>query len=145
MLVAVPNYVRKICATLPVLWRRKASTTYASSVQLELDHVPFKVRTGISLPWILSSHKLHHCSSFPINKFRTHISLRSFSPTTRAQHWQFCSQFLTMSLKSSPESSAEYRWVDGVECLEMYQPGGYHPVMIDDLLHDRYLIQQWTN
>jgi serine/threonine-protein kinase SRPK3 len=37
-----------------------------------------------------------------------------------------------MSPKSSPEPSIEYRWIDGVERLEMYQPGGYHPVMIDD-------------
>jgi serine/threonine-protein kinase SRPK3 len=50
------------------------------------------------------------------------------------------SQFSTMSLKSSPESSIGYRWIDGVERLEMYQPGGYHPVMIDDLLHNRYRI-----
>jgi serine/threonine-protein kinase SRPK3 len=50
------------------------------------------------------------------------------------------SQFSTMSLKSSPEPSIEYRWIDGVERLEMYEPGGYHPVMIDDLLHNRYRI-----
>jgi serine/threonine-protein kinase SRPK3 len=45
-----------------------------------------------------------------------------------------------MSLKSSPELSTEYRWIDGVERLKMYEPGGYHPVMIDDLLHNRYRI-----
>jgi serine/threonine-protein kinase SRPK3 len=50
------------------------------------------------------------------------------------------SQLSTMSLKSSPEPSTEYRWIDGVERLEMYEPGGYHPVMIDDLLHNRYRI-----
>lgn len=50
------------------------------------------------------------------------------------------SQFSTISLKSSPEPSVEYRWIDGVERLEMYEPGGYHPVMIDDLLHNRYRI-----
>ena len=41
------------------------------------------------------------------------------------------------------ESSAppiEYRWIHGVERLELYQRGGYHPVVIDDLLHDRYRI-----
>ncbi|KAH8431022.1 uncharacterized protein LDX57_008683 [Aspergillus melleus] len=34
----------------------------------------------------------------------------------------------------------EYNWIDGVETLEKYQPGGYHPVMIGDLLHNRYRI-----
>lgn len=40
----------------------------------------------------------------------------------------------------SPSESIEYDWIDGVERLEMYEPGGYHPVMINDLLHDRYRI-----
>ncbi len=39
-----------------------------------------------------------------------------------------------------PNESIEYDWIDGVERLDMYEPGGYHPVMIDDLLHDRYRI-----
>lgn len=37
-------------------------------------------------------------------------------------------------------SSIEYHWIDGVECLEIYEPGGYHPVMINDILHKRYRI-----
>jgi serine/threonine-protein kinase SRPK3 len=28
----------------------------------------------------------------------------------------------------------------GGEHLERYEPGGYHPVMIDDLFHNRYRI-----
>lgn len=40
----------------------------------------------------------------------------------------------------APDSTVEYRWIDGVERLELYEPGGYHPVMIDDLLHNRYRI-----
>ncbi|KAL1853982.1 hypothetical protein Daus18300_011571 [Diaporthe australafricana] len=40
----------------------------------------------------------------------------------------------------SPTSSIEYHWIDGVERLELYEPGGYHPVNIDDLLHNRYRI-----
>jgi serine/threonine-protein kinase SRPK3 len=31
----------------------------------------------------------------------------------------------------------EYNWVKGVESLEEYQPGGYHPVMVGDILQDR--------
>ncbi|PYI31658.1 kinase-like protein [Aspergillus indologenus CBS 114.80] len=34
----------------------------------------------------------------------------------------------------------EYKWIKGVETLQNYQPGGYHPIMIGDLLHDRYHI-----
>ena len=33
-----------------------------------------------------------------------------------------------------------YDWIDGAEDLERYEPGGYHPVMIGDVLHDRYQI-----
>ena len=33
-----------------------------------------------------------------------------------------------------------YEYVAGVECLEKYETGGYHPVMIGDILHDRYRI-----
>ncbi|KAF3402144.1 hypothetical protein DPV78_004665 [Talaromyces pinophilus] len=34
----------------------------------------------------------------------------------------------------------KYDWIDGAESLEKYQPGGYHPVMIGDMLHQRYRI-----
>lgn len=33
-----------------------------------------------------------------------------------------------------------YNWIDGAESLEKYRPGGYHPVMIGDILHGRYRI-----
>lgn len=35
----------------------------------------------------------------------------------------------------------EYNWVQGVEDLEDYEPGGYHPTMVGDTMHDgRYYI-----
>lgn len=34
--------------------------------------------------------------------------------------------------------NTKYKWISGVEALEGYRPGGYHPIMIDDILHDRY-------
>ena len=34
----------------------------------------------------------------------------------------------------------KYNWIDGVESLEKYKPGGYHPIMIGDILHSRYRI-----
>lgn len=39
-----------------------------------------------------------------------------------------------------PDKQIEYNWIDGVERLEKYERGGYHPVMIDDLLHGRYRV-----
>lgn len=46
-------------------------------------------------------------------------------------------QFSTMS----PDSTTiEYRWIPNVERLELYEPGGYHPVVIDDVLQNRYRI-----
>src|SRR4051812_7148604 len=46
------------------------------------------------------------------------------------------SRFSTMS----PSETIQYNWIDGVERLELYEPGGYHPVVINDLLHHRYRI-----
>lgn len=34
----------------------------------------------------------------------------------------------------------EYNWIQGAETLEDYRPGGYHPIMIGDNLHERYYI-----
>lgn len=34
----------------------------------------------------------------------------------------------------------QYQYLEGVETLERYYPGGYHPVKIDSLLHGRYHI-----
>ncbi|RJE18622.1 Protein kinase domain-containing protein [Aspergillus sclerotialis] len=34
----------------------------------------------------------------------------------------------------------EYNWIKDVETLEEYHPGGYHPIMVGDVLHGRYHI-----
>lgn len=34
----------------------------------------------------------------------------------------------------------EYNWIDGAESLENYCPGGFHPIMIGDVLRGRYRI-----
>ncbi|KAK0614608.1 kinase-like domain-containing protein [Immersiella caudata] len=44
------------------------------------------------------------------------------------------------SLLAIPPPAFEYQYVEGVEVLEDYRPGGYHPVQIDDRLHSRYRI-----
>ena len=46
------------------------------------------------------------------------------------------SRFLTIAR----DELIKYKWINGAEWLDKYQPGGYHPVMIDDLLHGRYRI-----
>lgn len=45
-------------------------------------------------------------------------------------------RFSTTSLNSP----IEYHWIDEVERLDLYEPGGYHPVVMDGLLHNRYRI-----
>jgi hypothetical protein len=42
--------------------------------------------------------------------------------------------FSTARCDSSGPSGVEYEWIDGVEPLELYEPGGYHPTMVGDLL-----------
>ncbi|KAI1427203.1 kinase-like domain-containing protein [Xylaria sp. FL1777] len=37
-------------------------------------------------------------------------------------------------------TSFQYGYIEGVEDLEDYKPGGYHPIHIDDRLHQRYRI-----
>ena len=34
----------------------------------------------------------------------------------------------------------QYELIDGAESLENYRPGGFHPVVIGDIVHDRYRI-----
>ncbi|KAG6003352.1 hypothetical protein E4U21_002094 [Claviceps maximensis] len=41
---------------------------------------------------------------------------------------------------TASEKLIRYNWIEGVERLEYYKPGGYHPIMIGDLLHGRYRI-----
>lgn len=59
-------------------------------------------------------------------------------PAARRATNKYCSRLCFSTV--SPNSSIEYRWIDGVERLELYEPGGYHPVVINDLLHNRYRI-----
>lgn len=65
-----------------------------------------------------------------------------FCTRVAPRHWtrtRCYSQPAKVSSTSQCASSL-YHWIDGVERLELYERGGYHPVMIDDLLHNRYRI-----
>ncbi|TQV92227.1 hypothetical protein IF1G_09299 [Cordyceps javanica] len=46
-----------------------------------------------------------------------------------------------MAEKGGPrEYRDQYHWIDGAESLEKYRRGGYHPVVIGDILDKRYQI-----
>jgi serine/threonine protein kinase len=38
------------------------------------------------------------------------------------------------------EPFVDYEWIEGVEWLSHYRPGGYHPIYLGDQLHGRYRI-----
>ncbi|OAA34165.1 protein kinase domain-containing protein [Beauveria brongniartii RCEF 3172] len=37
-------------------------------------------------------------------------------------------------------TQSKYQWIDGAEHLPNYSPGGYHPIEIGSVLHDRYRV-----
>ncbi|RAL12333.1 kinase domain protein [Aspergillus homomorphus CBS 101889] len=74
---------------------------------------------------------------------------RLLTTSLRYRPWKPARSLITLSLISSysstttPQSAPcnfEYNWIDGAETLERYTPGGYHPIMVGDLLHNRYKI-----
>ncbi|KAJ0418625.1 kinase-like domain-containing protein [Aspergillus carlsbadensis] len=60
---------------------------------------------------------------------------------SQALHHRFSSPItrLSSSTVAEPDPIA-YHWINGVEALASYQPGGYHPIMIGDTLNNRYRI-----
>lgn len=48
----------------------------------------------------------------------------------------------TLSMPSPPARprAPGYNWIPGVESLDRYEPGGYHPVAIGDVLDKRYRV-----
>jgi len=81
--------------------------------------------------WYLSNSCVHNSSpkSAPLVSPRLSRFCRYISrPTSRRLYSQF------------PKMLSRYNWISGVERLEFYEPGGYHPIMVDDLLYNRYWI-----
>lgn len=72
---------------------------------------------------------LHRPSVGPSSRLFTPLGLVSYSLST-ALHTK----------GDANHHHAEYNWIDGAELLEKYTPGGYHPIMIGDVLHERYRI-----
>lgn len=52
----------------------------------------------------------------------------------------FTSTAMSRCEDNAEDHSLEYNWIDGAENLEKYNPKGYHPIMIGDVLHGRYRI-----
>ncbi|KAJ5197029.1 hypothetical protein N7449_007508 [Penicillium cf. viridicatum] len=48
--------------------------------------------------------------------------------------------FVRLGTIKAEKHRVKYDWIEGVETLEEYQPGGYHPIMVGDVLHSRYHI-----
>ncbi|PGH04947.1 CMGC/SRPK protein kinase [Blastomyces parvus] len=69
-------------------------------------------------------------------------------PICRARRVElsFSSSYSSTTISRGAEDGGEHRvahmynWIDGAEALEKYKPGGYHPIMIGDMLHGRYRI-----
>lgn len=57
----------------------------------------------------------------------------------RLQKLKSCS-FARLASTMAEDHRIKYNWIKGVEALEEYAPGGYHPVMVGDMLKDRYHI-----
>ena len=47
---------------------------------------------------------------------------------------------MSHEVENTMDHHIKYNWIDGAEPLEKYRPGGYHPIMVGDILHDRYRI-----
>lgn len=89
----------------------------------------------VSIPHRLLSHFRGRCPTTALKATSLGIPYTSRQLGARdAVHSR--SQFSTITFNDS----VEYQWIDGVEPLELYEPGGYHPVMVDDVLHRRYRI-----
>lgn len=112
-----------------------------------LSHAMFATRRRISHVSI-SHGLLSHVSglaqttltagrrSFGIARHSIPVTLRLRKRQDNAGNCFSHSRFSTITFNDP----IEYEWIEGVEPLALYEPGGYHPVMVDDLLHRRYRI-----
>ncbi|KAF5259940.1 hypothetical protein FOXYS1_9420 [Fusarium oxysporum] len=76
-------------------------------------------------------------SLFPFRRRVFPARLRSFDTQLFATHRPYSNA----SRKAMSTPTVRYKYIEEVEVLEDYRPGGYHPVQINDTLrHDRYQI-----
>ncbi|WQF77336.1 Putative protein kinase [Colletotrichum destructivum] len=80
------------------------------------------------------------CSQLLPNLLRRIVPRRTchspFRPPKRTFPVHPCAPYST----TMSASNIEYGYVEDVEALSDYRPGGYHPIQIEDVLHERYRI-----
>lgn len=111
-----------LAATLPDGYPR---VLLPSSMNTALRRLPSRVQ--------LDRHKAGASLISPHISFSLRTAWASASPVPLFH-------FPVRSLTTSQYQPFEYHWIEDVERLELYMQGGYHPVRINDKLHDRYLI-----
>lgn len=79
-----------------------------------------------------------HVRNSQLTKYKIRLPCVRANPQRLTSIRRSHCQFSTMS--RALNASVEYHWIDGAERLDPYEPGGYLPVMVDDLLHNRYRI-----
>ena len=79
---------------------------------------------------------LSRCFTF----YQQIFTLSSKRPFLRRARWSFASTFKLGISTFKDIPGFEYRPIEGLERLERYCPGGYHPASIGDVLKDRYRI-----
>ena len=86
----------------------------------------FKMATSLT-PFLMPNH-FQRPTLLPLSR-----QLRSF---TRL----FTSTAISRHEDSTKHYRPEYNWIRGVETLERYEPGVFHPVTIGNVLHGQYCI-----
>lgn len=66
------------------------------------------------------------------------LSIVSASLADWQRRWTSSSSSPSPSTGSREAKPIQYNWIEGMEYLERYAPGGYHPIHIGQVLHDRY-------
>lgn len=92
---------------------------------------------------------VHHGTMFKMTTSMTPFLMPNYFqrptllPLSRQLH-SFTRLFTSTAISRHEDSTKNYRhgynWIRGVETLERYEPGGFHPVIIGNVLHDRYYI-----
>ena len=71
----------------------------------------------------------------------TQSSGQNIFPSRRLQKYTMSHSSSALAIEQVPEERVSYTWHDGVEHLETYQAGGYHPVHLQEVYKDdRYCV-----
>lgn len=100
------------------------------------------------LPLMAPATKSWNLLRTPQQSFRCQLSInQTLLSSRRYPCWRSCvfaprspRAFKSTSASTSCALPFKYAPVEEVERLERYQPGGYHPIMIGDVLHFRYQV-----